>query len=50
MKTKVKVFRWNEVKNTSEIIVAFFDNTKKVNSSDIELMKIVKETIKKELV
>tara|TARA_Y100000590_G_scaffold170750_1_gene195373 strand:+ start:240 stop:395 length:156 start_codon:yes stop_codon:yes gene_type:complete len=50
MKTKVKVFRWNEVKNISEIKTYYFDNSRKVTCADIELMRMLKETTKKELV
>ena len=29
MKTAVKIFRWNEVRNTSEVKVSIYDNSKK---------------------
>ena len=50
MKTKVKVFRWNEVKNVSEVKIHYFDDSKKFTKADLELRKIIKNTYKKELV
>ena len=43
MKTKVKVFRWNTSKNKSEIIVTWFNGSKKVNGADIERKMMKKE-------
>ena len=50
MKTKVKVFRWNEVKNVSEVKIYYCDDSKKFTKADLELRKIIKNTYKKELV
>jgi hypothetical protein len=50
MKTKVKIFRWNEIKNTSEVTVTFFDDSKTITRSDIERMRQRKENLKKELI
>ena len=50
MKTKVKVFRWNEVKNISEVKIRYFDDSRKLTGADIDMMKILKETNKQELI
>ena len=50
MKTKVKIFRWNEVKNTSEVTVTFFDDSKTINCADVERMRQRRENLKKELI
>jgi len=50
MKTKVKVFSWNEIKNRSDIKVGYFDNSKLVTSKDIEIKRILKDKLKEELV
>ena len=50
MKTKVKVFRWNEVKNVSEVKIRYFDDSRKLTGADIDLMRILKETNKQELI
>ena len=49
MKTAVKIFRWNEVRNTSEVKVSIYDNSKKVNCADVERWRM-KKALKKELV
>ena len=50
MKAKVKIFRWNEMKNTSEIKIGYFDNSRKITGAEIVRMKEAENAIRKELV
>jgi len=50
MKTKVKVFSWNEIKNRSDIKIGYFDDSKKMTSKDVEIKRMLKEKLEKELV
>ena len=49
MKAKVKIFRWNEMKNTSEIKIGYFDNSRKITGAEIVRMKEAENAIRKEL-
>jgi len=49
MKTKVKIFRWNEVKNKTDIKIGVFDNSRKITSKDVEIKRMLKEKLAKEL-
>ena len=49
MKTKVKIFRWNEVKNRTDIKIGVFDNSRKITSKDVEIKRMLKEKLAKEL-
>ena len=48
MKTKVKIFRWNEVKNKTDIKIGVFDNSRKITSKDVEIKRMLKEKLAKE--
>jgi len=49
MKTKVKVFSWNEIKNRSDIKIGVFDNSRKITSKDVEIKRMLKDKLKEEL-
>ena len=49
MKTKVNIFRWNEVKNKTDIKIGVFDNSRKITSKDVEIKRMLKEKLAKEL-
>ncbi len=49
MKTKVKVFSWNEIKNKSEIKIGVFDNSRKITNRDVEIARMLKDKLKEEL-
>ena len=49
MKTKVKIYRWNEIKNKTDVRIGIFDDSRKITSKDVEIKRMLKEKLAKEL-
>jgi len=50
MITKVKIFRWNEIKNKTDISIGYFNDSKKITCKDVEIKRMLKDKLKEELV
>jgi hypothetical protein len=45
MKNKTKVFKWNELKQKTEVIVTTYDNTKIMTKEQVQINRLKKEQI-----
>ena len=45
MKNKTKVFKWNALKQKTEVIVTTYDNTKIMTKEQVQINRLKKEQI-----
>ena len=45
MKNQTKVFKWNELKQKTEVIVTTFDTTKTMTKEQVQINRLKKELV-----
>ena len=45
MKNKIKIFKWNELKQKTEVIVTTYDNTKIMTKEQVQINRLKKELV-----
>jgi hypothetical protein len=45
MKIKTKIFKWNELKRKSEVVVSYIDTTKLMTKDQVRIKQLKKEKI-----
>jgi len=45
MENQTKVFKWNELKQTTEVIVTTFDTTTIMNKEQVQINRLKKELV-----